>query len=249
MGKYTEAIPYLDLLTEKDKYADAALNEARITILENTGREKMILPALELGVRANAATPAMIAKLKSIYTAHDSTGFDTYMESLKAADDVKKMKEELKTKLIREKFTAFKLEDMNGNKVNSADWKDKIVAIDFWATWCFPCKMAFPGMQLAVDKYAKDPSVGFYFIATMERSKTYKEDIKKYIGSSGFRFQVLYDDHVFKSMVPLFHSSAIPRKIIVKNGYIRYTSEGYEGSPSKLADEISYVIEILKTEN
>jgi hypothetical protein len=50
-------------------------------------------------------------------------------------------------------------------------------------------------------------------------------------------------------MVPLFHSSAIPRKIIVKNGYIRYTSEGYEGSPSKLADEISYVIEILKTEN
>jgi thiol-disulfide isomerase/thioredoxin len=247
MGKYTEALPYLDLLTEKSKYADAALNEARITILQNTGGEKMILPVLEMGIRSDAATPAMISKLKELHG--DSTGFYAYMESLKAVDDVKRTKEELKAKLINEKYTAFKLEDMNGKTVSSADWKDKIVVIDFWATWCFPCKMAFPGMQLAVDKYGKDPSVGFYFIATMEKSKTYKEDIKKYISTSGFRFQVLYDDHVFKSLTPFFHSSAIPRKIIVKNGYIRYTSEGYEGSPSKLADEISYVIEILKTEN
>lgn len=247
MGKYTEALPYLDLLTEKGKYTGAALNEARIKILENTGGETKVLPMLELGIRANAATPAMISKLKELHG--DSAGFDVYLESLKAADDVKKIKEDLQAKLIREKFTAFKLEDMNGKTVSSADWKDKIVVIDFWATWCFPCKMAFPGMQLAVDKYAKDPSVGFYFIATMPRSKTYKEDIKKYISTSGFRFNVLYDNNVFKSLTPFFNSSAIPRKIIVENGYIRYTSEGYEGSPSKLADEISYVIEILKTEN
>jgi thiol-disulfide isomerase/thioredoxin len=189
----------------------------------------------------------MISKLKELHG--DNTGFDAYMESLKAVDDVKRTKAALKAKLINEKYTTFKLEDMHGKTVNSADWKDKIVVIDFWATWCFPCKMAFPGMQLAVDKYEKDPSVGFYFIATMERSKTYKEDIKKYIQSSGYRFEVLYDEHVFKSLTPFFNSSGIPRKIIVKNGYIRYTSEGYEGSPSKLADEISYVIEILKAEN
>lgn len=246
MGKYTEALPYLDLLTEKGKYADASLNEARVKILENTGAKQMVLPMLEMGIRANAATPAMISKLRELHG--DSTNFDAYLESLKATDDVKRTKDELKAQLIREKFTAFKLEDMNGSKVSSADWKDKIVVIDFWATWCFPCKMAFPGMQLAVDKYAKDPSVGFYFIATMPRSRTYKEDIKKYIQSSGYRFEVLYDEHVFKSLTPFFQSSGIPRKIIVKNGYIRYTSEGYEGSPSKLADEISYVIEILKAE-
>ena len=55
-------------------------------------------------------------------------------------------------------------------------------------------------------------------------------------------------DEVFSRFAKQFQSSGIPRKIVLKNGRMRYTSEGYCGSPSKLADEISYVIEILKNE-
>jgi hypothetical protein len=91
----------------------------------------------------------------------------------------------------------------------------------------------------------------------MERGDNYKSDIKKYITGSGYTFKVLYDDvnpategkdRVFKSMTPVFQSAAIPRKVILKNGVIRYTSEGYLGSPSGLADELSAVIELLKAE-
>jgi len=46
----------------------------------------------------------------------------------------------------------------------------------------------------------------------------------------------------------MFNDSGIPRKVILKDGVMRYTSGGYCGSPSKLADEISYVIELLKAE-
>jgi thiol-disulfide isomerase/thioredoxin len=259
MEKYTEALPYLNYLSEKGRFADAALNEAHVSILEHTGGEKMILPVLEMSVRNNAATPLMLTQLKKIYEqrSHTTDGFDAYVESLKSAEDIKKIKEDLRSKLLHEKVMGFSLKDMSGKTINTATWKNKIVILDYWATWCFPCKMAFPGMQLAVDRYAKDTTVDFYFIATMERTKTYKEDIKKYIQSSGYRFNVLYDDknsktgdndRVFKSMVPVFHSSAIPRKVIIKDGYIRYTAEGYGGSPSKLMDELSYVIEMLKSE-
>ena len=85
----------------------------------------------------------------------------------------------------------------------------------------------------------------------------YKKKSVDYVKSKGFRFNLLHDavgpggeqSQVFRSLVPLFKSSGIPRKIIVKNGVVRYTSEGYSGSPSQLRDELSTAIEILRAEN
>ena len=117
--------------------------------------------------------------------------------------------------------------------------------------------MAFPGMQMAVDKYAKDKEVEFYFIATQESGDKYKQKIKEYFAKNDFTFNVLYDNYneksqsanvVFSRFAKMFNDSGIPRKVILKDGVMRYTSGGYCGSPSKLADEISYVIELLKAE-
>ena len=46
----------------------------------------------------------------------------------------------------------------------------------------------------------------------------------------------------------MLNSSGIPLKVVLKDGVMRYVSEGYCGSPSKLADEISLIIEVLKAE-
>ena len=54
---------------------------------------------------------------------------------------------------IGSRLPDFSAEDLRGRKISSADLRGKVVLIDFWATWCQPCKKEMPGYQKLVDKY------------------------------------------------------------------------------------------------
>lgn len=257
-GDYAEAEKSFGYLSEKGKYSTADLNELHFKILEKLNRENEIRPLLEKSVSANAVTPAMFIKLKEIYKkehGNKDAGYEQYVASLIPNDKKAEMRAHVMAGMVNHPLPPFVLEDADGKLVNSQDFGSKIVVIDFWATWCRPCIMAFPGMQLLVDQYAKDPQVAIYMIGTMQ-SGDYKTKSVNYVRGEGYRFNLLHDavgpkgeqDQVFRSLVPLFKSSGIPRKIIVKNGVVRYSSEGYSGSPSQLRDELSMAVEVLRAE-
>jgi thiol-disulfide isomerase/thioredoxin len=48
---------------------------------------------------------------------------------------------------------AFTLTDLNGKKVSLADYKGKAVLLNFWATWCGPCKLEIPWIEKLRDQY------------------------------------------------------------------------------------------------
>ena len=261
LGKDEEAYAYFSQLSAKGKYANSELNEIIVGILERLQKEKELLSWLEMSVKNNAVTPGIFVTLKRLYQrSHDNSdvGYEDYLADLKSEEGKVALERYVSEHLtVNYPMPDFALESADGSLVKRSDLKDKIVVIDFWATWCRPCIMAFPGMQLLVDKYSKDKDVCVYMVGTMQHGD-YKNKSVNFVKGEGYRFNLLHDannpetgsqDYLFKQLVGVvFNDSSIPRKIVIKNGVIRYQSGGYSGSPSQLMDELSLVIEKLKSE-
>src|ERR1019366_8903670 len=54
---------------------------------------------------------------------------------------------------IGSRLPDFSVKDLQGHELSSADLHGKVVIIDFWATWCQPCKTEMPGYQKLLDRY------------------------------------------------------------------------------------------------
>lgn len=54
---------------------------------------------------------------------------------------------------IGSRFPTFETKDLRGRQISSGQFRGKVVLVDFWATWCGPCKKEMPGYQKLLDKY------------------------------------------------------------------------------------------------
>ncbi|WP_417885554.1 TlpA family protein disulfide reductase [Zunongwangia sp.] len=258
---YKREAYYLDKIEELLKYKNTEYNELYTQRLVRQNKTDKAVKFITLCLRQNNTSPAMLQVLKNQYlkAGHPEADFDEYVELLKEGKENQKEKETLLTELIKKPIEDFSLESSHGGMVNLKDQLGKIVVIDMWATWCAPCKKAMPGMKMAVNHYTEDSDVKFYFLDTQEYVKDYKSKTAAFIKEKGYPFEVLYDavnpetgkpDAIYAKYAKAFQFSGIPQKLIIdQNGFLRWRSTGYEGSPSALADEIKTIIEYLKTES
>src|SRR5690606_14180491 len=125
------------------------------------------------------ATQGMNKLLKELYVGEhgDEARFDRFF-----ADQQKNVVATLKEKYTKEMqdkaAAAFTLKDLEGKTVTLAEHKGNVVDIDFWATWCAPCKATFPARAKMVEKHAE---VAFLFIATQKKPGGALERVKGYI--------------------------------------------------------------------
>ena len=81
----------------------------------------------------------------------------------------------------------FSLESNRG-KLDSASLKGKLVYIDFWASWCVPCKQSFPWMN---EMHAKYADRGLQVLAINVDAKT--ADAEKFLTQVPAKFQIAFD--------------------------------------------------------
>lgn len=139
----------------------------------------------------------------------------------------------------------FELQTLAGKIVKLSSLKGKTVIIDFWATWCGPCIMSFPGMKKAIDKYKDNPDVVFAFVNTFERvaEDQWKDHVSKFIKNRGFEYlNPLLD--IGNQTAMGYGVEGIPAKFCVdKDGKVKHKSAGYLGSSDAVFNEMVEWIE------
>ena len=116
-------------------------------------------------------------------------------------------------------FTVF---DEEGNEVKLSDYRGQPVVLNFWATWCYYCKVEMPDFDKAYEKY---PDVQFLMVNVTDGAQETMDSAQKYIKQEGFRFDVFFDTNL--EAVNAYYVSGLPSTFFIdKNGNLVTRSSG-----------------------
>jgi peroxiredoxin len=84
----------------------------------------------------------------------------------------------------------FQLPDLNDKDIRLSDYRGKVVFLNFWATWCKPCREEMPSMEVLYKNFEKD---GLVILAVSIDRVTTKKEIPPFVKSLNLTFPVLVD--------------------------------------------------------
>ena len=100
-------------------------------------------------------------------------------------------------------FTAY---DLGGNPISLSDFFGKPIVLNFWASWCGPCKMELPDFQEVYDEVGSD--VQFLIVNLTDGSRETVETASAYLHEQGYTFPAYYDTNLSAAIA--YNVSAIP---------------------------------------
>lgn len=130
--------------------------------------------------------------------------------------------EEDKEKVLAPDFT---LENTDGEQVSLSDYKGKVVVLNFWASWCGPCRSEMPDLYEANEELLKDEDVEMLLVNLTDGVRETKEKAQTYLNESNFNFNVVYDTE--GEAASKYQIRSIPTTVIVDpDGYVKFYHTG-----------------------
>lgn len=122
----------------------------------------------------------------------------------------------------------FSLPDRSGRTFSLSNFRGRPLLIDFWATWCGPCRETMPEVQRLHQKYGNQLQVVGINI------EGNSQDVLSYLDEGGYTFPVLFDSGNWDSIVATNYGvSSIPRTFLID----RNSRVLYDGHPQGLTEE------------
>ena len=145
-------------------------------------------------------------------------------------------------KIVGRPAPDFSLPDLDDQPYQLSQFRDQVVILDFWATWCGPCKLAMPLVNKVHLEY-QDKGLVVLGINLEGRDKNQR--VRQFIEEAGHQFVILQGGMMGVGLDQVYDVTGIPTTFVIdKQGIIRYRHIGYrENLDQMLAREVE---ELLK---
>ena len=132
---------------------------------------------------------------------------------------------------------AFSLPDKSGSPVSLDDFDGQVVLLNFWASWCGPCREEMP---LLVELHQRYAELGFTMLGINVEEDSAAAD--NFLRTVPVSFPILYDRE--NSVSKLYDVIAMPSTVLIdRDGQVRYIHHGYEpGYENDYQDQIRELV-------
>lgn len=139
----------------------------------------------------------------------------------------------VQAKEISGKMPDFTLDSSSGKNVRLEELRGQVVMLNFWATWCGPCRQEMPALEALYSRYSK---AGFTILGiNIENSKVVSKrtEIEKFVNEKNLTFPILYDDE--KNVTTILEQQFLGKNMgmpttvfLDRSGNARFLHEAYK---------------------
>ena len=126
---------------------------------------------------------------------------------------------------------AFSTTTIQGKPLSLASLRGKVVLLDYWATWCGPCRMATPTLQALHKQFARQ---GLRVVGLSVDQADSLAQVKPFVKAFGMTYLVSASPALNGRAAQAYHVNGIPSQYLIdKKGVVRWSQSGYSENEGK----------------